>query len=198
MLFYYLMKKFVIIIGIFFLLAGVGIRLRPLTPTAYPIANFGSGITKKPFGIYITPQNSPVQPERFQGYHTGVDIETAPADLDKEIPVFAITGGVVALSQTASGYGGVIAIRHIIKGQNVLAIYGHLAPASLAEVGTRVSAGEKIGILGKAYSRETDGERKHLHFGLYKGADVNITGYVQNKEQLANWLDPQEFFKSAW
>src|SRR5438105_4096773 len=44
-----------------------------LTP---PIGNSLSRVTKKPFGIYITPQNSPVQPEKFKGYHTGVDFET--------------------------------------------------------------------------------------------------------------------------
>ena len=37
-------------------------------------------ITKKPFGIFITTQNSPVQPERFSGYHTGVDVEYKDAE----------------------------------------------------------------------------------------------------------------------
>jgi hypothetical protein len=34
-----------------------------------------AGLQKKPFGIYITPENSPVQPENFTGYHTGIDVE---------------------------------------------------------------------------------------------------------------------------
>lgn len=48
---------------------------KKLPKIVLPIAEFEKRITKKPFGIYITPQNSPVQPERFTGYHTGVDVE---------------------------------------------------------------------------------------------------------------------------
>src|SRR3989344_7022766 len=40
-----------------------------------PIAEFSQRITKKPFGIYITPETSPVHPDKFDGFHTGVDIE---------------------------------------------------------------------------------------------------------------------------
>ena len=36
-----------------------------------PISNPLERIIKKPFGIKINPANSPVQPERFSGYHTG-------------------------------------------------------------------------------------------------------------------------------
>src|SRR5579863_6635904 len=41
-----------------------------------PISGGLSRVTKKPFGIYVTPQNSPVQPEKFTGFHTGIDFET--------------------------------------------------------------------------------------------------------------------------
>ncbi|MDP1845177.1 MAG: hypothetical protein Q8L09_00330 [Candidatus Moranbacteria bacterium] len=44
--------------------------------------------------------------------------------------------------------------------------------------------------MGKAYGAETDGERKHLHLGIHKGAGVNILGYVQSKAELSGWLDP--------
>jgi len=40
-----------------------------------PVNQFFARITKKPFGVYITPETSPVQPEKFTGYHTGVDVE---------------------------------------------------------------------------------------------------------------------------
>ncbi|KKQ38871.1 MAG: Exopolysaccharide biosynthesis protein, sugar transferase domain protein [Candidatus Moranbacteria bacterium GW2011_GWC2_37_73] len=43
--------------------------------TIDPLDNALSRITKKPFGIYVNPKNSPVNPERFTGYHSAVDLE---------------------------------------------------------------------------------------------------------------------------
>src|SRR3989344_6907506 len=48
---------------------------RPADSLVWPVDEFEERITKKPFGIFITPQNSPIKPERFSGYHTGVDVE---------------------------------------------------------------------------------------------------------------------------
>src|SRR3990172_8522253 len=60
-----------------------------------PLERASERVTKKPFGIYITPQNSPVQPERFRGYHTAVDIEYG--DVSEEVPVYAIWDGEIVL-----------------------------------------------------------------------------------------------------
>src|SRR3989338_10346295 len=46
-----------------------------LTGFGPPLDNSSERVTKKPFGKYITPADSPVQPERFSGYHTGADFE---------------------------------------------------------------------------------------------------------------------------
>ncbi|RJQ13547.1 M23 family metallopeptidase [Candidatus Parcubacteria bacterium] len=161
----------------------------------YPIKDFLAGITKKTFGIYITPETSPVQPDKFRGYHTGVDVEVSQADLSKEIPVFSMADGKVIESKEASGYGGLVVIEHIIDNQKVFAIYGHLDPASLARVGLVVKAGQQIGFLGDDKSQETDFARKHLHFGLYRSNPADIRGYVQSKNELSSWLDPVSFFK---
>ena len=83
-----------------------------------------------------------------------------------------------------------IAIQHIINNQKVIGIYGHVNPSSLPKVSVKVIAGQQIGILGKGGSNETDGERKHLHFGLVKGTTVNLLGYVKNTSQLSAWIDP--------
>ena len=40
-----------------------------------PTYEFKNRITKKPYGIFITPQTSPVQPDKFTGFHNAVDIE---------------------------------------------------------------------------------------------------------------------------
>ncbi len=52
-----------------------------------PIANAKSRITKKTFGLFVSPQNSPVLPEKFTGYHTGVDFETFLGDENTDINV---------------------------------------------------------------------------------------------------------------
>lgn len=157
-----------------------------------PIAEFRDRITKKPFGIYITPQTSPVQPDKFAGYHTGVDVEYA--DILEDVPVRAIADGNVILSKYASGYGGVVVILHDIGGEKILALYGHLDPASMLPAHAQIKQGQTIGILGEGLTQETDGARKHLHFAILKKDKLDIRGYVKTKEELAEWYDPLTIF----
>lgn len=155
-----------------------------------PISHALSRITKKPFGIYITPKTSPVQPEKFTGYHTGVDFETSPAEADTDVSVYAICDGPLLEKITASGYGGVAVQRCSLDGPAVTIVYGHIKLASVtATVGQQLAHGQQLAILGKGYSIETDGERKHLHLGIHKGSTINILGYVQKQADLSQWLD---------
>lgn len=157
----------------------------------FPIDQAGERVTKKPFGIYITPQNSPVQPERFQGFHTGTDFETFPDEQNLDIPIYAITPGKIILEKWASGYGGVLVESGEINNSPATIIYGHLNQGSInKKTGDSLNSGEQIGILGKGFSQQTDGERKHLHLGIHKGNAVSILGYVQNKNDLNQWIDP--------
>jgi murein DD-endopeptidase MepM/ murein hydrolase activator NlpD len=158
-----------------------------------PIAEFRLRITKKLFGTKVTPDNSPVQPEKFSGYHTGVDVEYTDKP-GEEIPVKSVSDGTVVTSRTASGYGGVVAIQHTIGDKKIVAVYGHLDPQSMVKNGTSVKAGDKIGILGEGGTSETDGERKHLHLSFAKGTGVNIKGYVQSESELSGWYNPLSFF----
>lgn len=158
-----------------------------------PIDEFLPRITKKPFGIFITPETSPVQPEKFHGYHTAVDVEYE--DTNEDIPIRAIADGSVALATTASGYGGVLVIRHTIKGKTHAVIYGHLDPQSLTKQGSQVKAGQQVGMLGDHLTAETDGGRKHLHFGVRADESIDIKGYVSQKDELKGWLDPLELYK---
>ncbi len=161
-----------------------------------PISSALKRITKKPFGIYITPQNSPVSPEKFTGYHTGVDFEILPGEENIDVPIYAICNGTLALKKYASGYGGVAVQSCQLNNQAITVIYGHLKLASInLKTGAKIMAGDKIGILGKGYSTETDGERKHLHLGIHKGASINLLGYVQNASELINWIDVMKYLK---
>ncbi|HEV2413121.1 MAG TPA: M23 family metallopeptidase [Candidatus Saccharimonadales bacterium] len=161
---------------------------QPLPALVEPIDQFHQRITKIFFGTYVTPQNSPIQPERFTGYHTGVDVEYG--DVTGTVPVYAIANGIVTYSNWASGYGGVTVIQVTIDGALHLVLYGHLDPSSTLPVGTQVSQGQQIGILGIAYSQQTDGERRHLHFDILASDTLDLRGYVPVASELSGWIDP--------
>jgi murein DD-endopeptidase MepM/ murein hydrolase activator NlpD len=157
-----------------------------------PLDRASERITKKPFGIFVSPTKSPVSPERFSGYHTGTDFETVPDEQERDVHVHAICEGKLLRAGTASGYGGYAVQSCMIKGQDVTVMYGHLRASSFTKnVGDVVKAGEILAVLGKGYSGETDGERKHLHLGIVKGKNVNIHGYVSDRASLASWIDYQ-------
>lgn len=160
-----------------------------------PLDNALARVTKKPFGIKVSPNNSPVMPERFSGYHTGVDFETTPAEQNTDVPVYAVCAGTLLAKQTVSGYGGAVVELCNLDGQTVTILYGHLKVSSVSLIkGQTITAGQPIGILGKAYSAETDGERKHLHLGIHLGDTINWLGYVSDPSQLADWLDAMKYF----
>lgn len=160
-----------------------------------PLDRWQERVTKKPFGIFVSPTNSPISPEKFTGYHTGVDFETFSAEQDKDVAVSAVCAGPLLVKKFATGYGGVAVQSCKLDNQDVTIIYGHLKLASIqANVGQQLSAGEQIGILGKSFSIETDGERKHLHLSVHKGKEINILGYVQKQADLIDWLDATKFF----
>jgi murein DD-endopeptidase MepM/ murein hydrolase activator NlpD len=167
----------------------------PGPASTHPIFDL-SRVSKKFFGTYVTPKNSPVQPEKFTGYHAGIDFETTAAEADIDVPVPALFDGKIVLKKYTAGYGGVLVEESAIEGQLVTIVYGHLKlPSITGAVGQYVKKGDRLGILGKGYSTETDGERKHLHLGIHLGPSINILGYVQTESQLSGWLDPIQFLK---
>ena len=153
-------------------------------------------ITKKPFGLRVDPKNSPVNPERFSGYHTGADFEVWAHESDVQIRA-ACTGPIV-LQRYVSGYGGVVVQRCTINGSDTTVLYGHVRLSSVdVSVGDTLTIGQTFAILGMANSNETDGERAHLHFGIHRGSDIVLTGYVQSQKVLVHWIDPLSINGSA-
>ena len=182
----------VLVVASVFLLWRVFPVQRP--DTGIPLTDAQARETKKSFGTYVTPTDSPVSPEKFTGYHTGLDFETTPAEADVDVPVRALCDGTLLVKEYATGYGGVAVQSCVLDSQAVTVIYGHLKLASITPaVGAALKRGDTLGILGKGYSTETDGERKHLHLGIHKGTMVNILGYVQTQSALDGWLDPAPF-----
>jgi murein DD-endopeptidase MepM/ murein hydrolase activator NlpD len=161
-----------------------------------PISNALTRVTKKPFSIKVSPGHSPVIPEKFSGYHTGVDFETFPNEQNIDIPISAVCTGSLIYKNWVSGYGGVAIQSCQINKQDVTVLYGHLKLASInIKLNQKVTAGTQLGILGKGYSTETNGERKHLHLGIHKGKAIILLGYVQNPKDLNNWLDAMTYLK---
>jgi pimeloyl-ACP methyl ester carboxylesterase len=164
-------------------------HLRP-TPAAATSIYDPLRVTKKPFGIRIDPVTSPVQPERFSGYHTGADFEVLPGEEPETIAVSSLCEGLIAYSGSVNGYGGVVVQTCRMNNEDVTVLYGHLSPASLAPKGTSLSLQEKIGVLGAAHSSETDGERAHLHLAIHRGSAVELRGYAAQESSLSEWIDP--------
>jgi hypothetical protein len=108
-----------------------------------------------------------------------------------DVAVRAVCSGKLLRKEYATGYGGVAVESCEINNQIITVIYGHLKLASIkANTGDDLRVGDTLGVLGTAFSAETNGERKHLHLGIHKGSSINILGYVQNKADLSEWIDP--------
>jgi len=161
---------------------------------AYPIARAQERVTKKHFGIYVTPSSSPVSPERFTGYHTGEDFETFPDEQATDVPISAICTGAVRSVGWVKGYGGVLIQQCAYVNQTVTVLYGHLNIDSVSlRKDVDLKAGEYIGMLGKGYSTQTNGERKHLHLAVHEGAALDFRGYVPTAKELDPWINPFPF-----
>lgn len=167
-----------------------------------PLSRAVERITKKPFGLEVSPDNSPIEPERFSGLHVGVDYEIFEGEEEIDVPVYAVCSGPMREKMDLSGYGGLLVQRCMFEDQEVSVLYGHvdLAGISLAR-GDYVQSGTQIAVLGKEFSDETDGERKHLHLGVHKvGADgiygTLVNGYVKKESQLEPWIDFAEYIQN--
>lgn len=161
--------------------------------TVAPISRSNERVTLKPFGVRVSPKNSPVSPERFSGFHTGTDFETFPDEQETDIIVQAICEGNILRLGTATGYGGYLVQSCVLNKQDVTIVYGHIRYQSVKKkTGELLHVGDSFAVLGKGYSSETDGERKHLHLSIFKGTSVNIKGYVSRESDLKGWLDYQK------
>jgi hypothetical protein len=163
---------------------------------AEPISDALSRVVKKPFGIYVTPANSPVSPEKFTGYHTGVDFETSSYEKDADVAISAICDGKLLLAKFGRGYGGMAVESCDLEGSPITVVYGHIRLSSVSvKVGETMLRGVPFAVLGTGYSSETDGERKHLHLGIHIGSTIDTRGYVANESLLSDWVNALNYLK---
>lgn len=150
----------------------------------------------KPFGIQVSPTDSPVSPEKFSGYHTGLDFEIFPEETETDVPVFAICDGTIREKRNVTGYGGVVIQECTVNNETVTVLYGHLRLPSIGKSAKEMLAsGETIGMLGTGFTVETGGERKHLHLAVHRGMAIELRGYVQNHDALSAWIDPMTLLR---
>lgn len=98
--------------------------------------------------------------------------------------------GALIRKEYGRGYGGYAIQRCKINNEDVTVVYGHLRLDSITPALNDVlKLGQQIAVLGKGYSVETDGERKHLHLGIHKGQGIDSRGYVQSAQELSQWID---------
>ncbi len=158
-----------------------------------PLADAASRVNKKPFGIYVSPGHSPVNPERFTGYHTGTDFEIFPGEENSDVTVTAVCTGKILRKETARGYGGMVVQACTYHNEPITVVYGHIRLSSMTQkIGDVLNQGDKFVVLGTAYSSETGGERKHLHLGIHKTTTIDTRGYVSDSSLLDNWYDYQQ------
>lgn len=126
---------------------------------AYPLPSSNTTVTSK-FGWRIHPLTGK------SNNHTGVDI-AAP----KNTPIYAVQGGVVAISGYApSSYGNYVVINH---GNGVTTLYAHMTSRAVS-AGTVVSQGQTIGYVGSTGSASGN----HLHL------EYKVNGVRQNPLNL--------------
>lgn len=107
------------------------------------------------------------------GYHQGVDLLASCGT-----PLFAAAAGVVRVSQESfGGYGVAVTIDHVINGQRVSTLYGHMTYGSrVVQAGETVAAGQLIGVVGSTGSSTAC----HLHFEVHiNGAVVDPWGWLE-------------------
>ena len=167
----------------------------PAATLYYPMTNFDNRITVRTFGqlVKTTDVVSPCGAP-FNGYHNADDLEVTAAEVNADVPVYAVVDGTVREVGPVSGYGGLLVLGVTINGQSYTVYYGHINLGSTSLVaGSAVKAGQKLAILGAQCSVQTGGERKHLHFTIHSGTTIDVRGYVPSLDVLTAWVDPKVF-----
>lgn len=165
---------------------------------SYPISRYQERLTFRKFGRLVTEEEKPPTCGRpFSGYHNADDLEILEGEENKDVPVYAMTNATVISLTNVNGYGGLLVLRSTLDGEDVTMNYGHLNLSTASfKVGDSVRAGQQLAVLGRGCSPETDGERKHLHFAIHKGASVDVRGYLLSQQDLQNWIDPSRLLES--
>jgi murein DD-endopeptidase MepM/ murein hydrolase activator NlpD len=193
-------------LGIFFFILSSFVLFFPKNSEAtwyYPMDKYDERQTVKGFGDFIDDsfykgKEALFPYNRFYGYHAAVDLEVFPDEITIQVPVYAAFSGTITYIGTLAGYGGIILEK--LDNQNNTALYGHVKIDNLLfKVGDHLDTDNnpmRLAYLGDQFSAQTSKERKHLHFGIYKGTDLYFAGHEPSLARLEiRWLNPTTFLK---
>ena len=144
----------------------------PAVAAAASVSRDAYGVTDPPPLVWPVPAATPIASgfgprvspcAGCSSYHEGVDFDPGFG-----APVHAIAAGVVTeATDVSDGALGVhVAIQHVIDGQVVVSVYGHMQVGSVPlHVGDTVTANEQIGLVGDTGASTG----AHLHFEIHPG-----------------------------
>lgn len=163
---------------------------------AWPLENTKNRPLLLNFGMYVTPdpeQNPIDPPERWTGYHTAQDIEIFPDEIDKDVPVYASCDGKVIFKGEVNGYGGTLVQSCKLNTEDITVLYGHIDPHRIeVDMDQELQVGDRVGVLGSHKTRESGYNRKHLHFQIHRGTEIELSGYVSRPESLSAYINPAD------
>lgn len=100
--------------------------------------------------------------QRWGAFHSGIDI--GKGGRGGSIPIVAAASGSVIRANYDRSYGNVVMITHVIDGQVMTTVYGHMESLSVSN-GQRVEKGQMLGYMGS--TGHSTGP--HLHFEIHHG-----------------------------
>lgn len=116
--------------------------------------------------------------------HMGIDIWAKAGE-----PVYAVLDGVIAYSKFQNdegNYGGTVILKHMVEGQELYALYGHLSKKSveLHIQGEKKKRGDVIGYLGE--ESENGNWPPHLHYQICieDPEEPDMPGVVAKKDLI--------------
>ncbi|MGL5042384.1 MAG: murein hydrolase activator EnvC family protein [Culicoidibacterales bacterium] len=125
-----------------------------------PIPN-GAGWTLPLEGAVVTTQYmSPIYQMEYGRTHPALDIGKYEG-----APLYAVAEGWVIMSGWNTLMGNVVAISHVVDGENYVSFYAHMDSRSVV-AGDYISGGQRVGAMGNT---GTASFGPHLHFELYRG-----------------------------
>lgn len=107
----------------------------------------------------------------YSNFHHGIDIFPGAGT-----PIAAMANGVVSKANAGGGdaMGVSVTIEHVIDGQPVTSVYGHLQAGSMTlKVGDQVAVGQVIGLVGAT----GNAAGAHLHFEVHPGGSGSVNPY---------------------
>lgn len=131
-------------------------------------ANSGSSVGAPPTitnGTFMNPTTGRLTSNyghRWGTLHSGIDI--GKGGRTEAVPVVAAASGTVIRANYDRSYGNVVMMTHVIDGQVMTTVYGHLESIHVSN-GQSVEKGQMVGYMGNT----GNSTGPHLHFEIHHG-----------------------------